>query len=88
MMQRFAGGDSNAIYNIVTGDESWICSYDPETKRQFAQWVFPFEELPTKPKLKSGKKDGGLYTPAVVHVASCIQESAEALSRLYFAHGS
>ncbi|GBP32680.1 Mariner Mos1 transposase [Eumeta japonica] len=50
MMQRFGGGDSNVVYNMVTGDESWIYCNDPETKRQSAQWVFPFEELPTKVK--------------------------------------
>ncbi|GBP33747.1 hypothetical protein EVAR_17075_1 [Eumeta japonica] len=40
MKQRFAGGDSNGVYDIVTGDESWIYCNDPETKRQYAQWVF------------------------------------------------
>ncbi|GBP57293.1 hypothetical protein EVAR_39932_1 [Eumeta japonica] len=34
MMQRFAFGDSNAGYDIVTGDKSWIYRYDPESKRQ------------------------------------------------------
>ncbi|GBP42731.1 hypothetical protein EVAR_23369_1 [Eumeta japonica] len=52
MMQRFGGGDSNVVYNMVTGDESWIYCYDYETKRQSAQWVFPFEELT---KIKRGR---------------------------------
>ncbi|GBP52053.1 hypothetical protein EVAR_97523_1 [Eumeta japonica] len=34
MMQGFAGGDSNAVHDIVAGNESWIYCYDPETKRQ------------------------------------------------------
>ncbi|GBP82183.1 Alpha-tocopherol transfer protein [Eumeta japonica] len=46
-MERFAGGASNAVYNIVTGDKR---CYDLETKRQSVQWVFPFQELPTKVK--------------------------------------
>ncbi|GBP91712.1 hypothetical protein EVAR_65361_1 [Eumeta japonica] len=50
MMQRFAGGDSNAVYDKVTGNDSWIYCYDPETKRQPAPWVFPLEELFTKEK--------------------------------------
>ncbi|GBP48952.1 Mariner Mos1 transposase [Eumeta japonica] len=37
MMLRFAGGYSNSVYDVVTGDESWIYCYDPETKRRFAQ---------------------------------------------------
>ncbi|GBP83911.1 Vanin-like protein 2 [Eumeta japonica] len=50
MMQRFVGGDSNAVCDIVTGDASWIYCYDPETKRRSAQWVSPLEELPIKVK--------------------------------------
>ncbi|GBP21903.1 hypothetical protein EVAR_7116_1 [Eumeta japonica] len=48
--EMIAGGDSNTVDNIVTGDESWIYWYDLETKKkkQSAQWVFAFEELPTK----------------------------------------
>ncbi|GBP42928.1 hypothetical protein EVAR_87308_1 [Eumeta japonica] len=50
MMQRFAGGDSNAVCDMVTGDQSWIGFYDAETKRQSTQWVFSFEALPTEVK--------------------------------------
>ncbi|CAG9129246.1 unnamed protein product [Plutella xylostella] len=39
-LQRFNGGSSNAVYNIVSGDESWIYSYEPERKHQSAVWVF------------------------------------------------
>ncbi|GBP53205.1 hypothetical protein EVAR_8982_1 [Eumeta japonica] len=56
-MQIFASGVSNAVYNIVTGDESWFYCYDPETKRLSAQWVFPFEELPTKVNLELAPSD-------------------------------
>ncbi|GBP40193.1 hypothetical protein EVAR_37594_1 [Eumeta japonica] len=52
-MQRYAGDDPNAVYDIVTGDESWIYCYDLETKRQSAQCVFSFEKLFTK------TEDGG-----------------------------
>ncbi|GBO99687.1 hypothetical protein EVAR_788_1 [Eumeta japonica] len=57
-MQRFAGDDSNAVKDVVTGDENWISCYDLETKRGSAKWVFPFEELPTEGKLRRsvGKK--------------------------------
>ncbi|GBP60567.1 hypothetical protein EVAR_97822_1 [Eumeta japonica] len=50
MMQRFTGGDSNAVYGKVTGDDSWIYCYDPETKIQPARWVLPLEELFIKEK--------------------------------------
>ncbi|GBP28437.1 hypothetical protein EVAR_93384_1 [Eumeta japonica] len=48
MMQIFAGGDSDVVYDIVIGDESWIYSYDLE--RQSAQSIFPFEEFLIKLK--------------------------------------
>ncbi|KAL0869896.1 hypothetical protein ABMA27_006096 [Loxostege sticticalis] len=31
-LERFHAGSSNAVYNIVSGDESWIYAYEPETK--------------------------------------------------------
>ncbi|GBP78133.1 hypothetical protein EVAR_59927_1 [Eumeta japonica] len=48
IMHRFAGGAPNAVYNILTGDESYTYCYNPETKRQSAQCMLPFEELPTE----------------------------------------
>jgi hypothetical protein len=26
------------LSRVITGDESWICGYDPETKQQSSQW--------------------------------------------------
>lgn len=48
MIKKFAGGASKDVYKIVTGDESWIYAYEPETKNQSTVWVFQFEENPTK----------------------------------------
>ncbi|GBP31148.1 hypothetical protein EVAR_21586_1 [Eumeta japonica] len=39
-----------ALYDIVAGDEIWTYCYDVESKRQSAQWVFPFEKFPTNAK--------------------------------------
>ncbi|GBP48907.1 hypothetical protein EVAR_96888_1 [Eumeta japonica] len=49
-------GDDRPL--LIYSYKSWIYCYDPETKRQSAQWVFPFEELPTKAKRgrSAGKK--------------------------------
>jgi hypothetical protein len=30
--------DSNFFQNLITGDESWVYGYDPETKVQSSQW--------------------------------------------------
>lgn len=58
IIEKFNGGESLAVYNIVTGDETWVYCFEPERKSQSAEWVFPFEELPTKVKKSrsTGKK--------------------------------
>lgn len=48
MLKRYHSGNSTAVYNIVTGDETWIYSYEPETKQQSTVWVFEDESSPTK----------------------------------------
>ncbi|GBP32372.1 DNA-directed RNA polymerase III subunit RPC1 [Eumeta japonica] len=47
MIQRFAGGDSSAVYDIVTGNESWIYCCGPETNNGLLR-VVSFEESFTK----------------------------------------
>jgi hypothetical protein len=43
-----AGGDKNFLKNIVTGDETWVCSYDPETKQLSLQWITSSSPWPKK----------------------------------------
>ena len=50
MINKFEAGSSRRVYDIITGDESWIYQYDPETKRQLTVWVFQNESTPTKVK--------------------------------------
>lgn len=47
-LQRFSRGESNHVYDIVSGDESWIYAYDPDSKQQSTVWVFQDEPKPTK----------------------------------------
>ncbi len=48
MLKKFDGGQSKLVWEILTGDETWIYQYDPETKRQSTVWVFEGEDPPTK----------------------------------------
>ena len=62
------------MYDIVTNDESWIYCYEPESKRQSSEWVFPDQPNPTKVKRSrsAGKKMIALFfkkTDPVVSVA-------------------
>ena len=40
--------DMQFLKNNVTGDESWVYGYDPETKQQSSQWKDPTSLQPKK----------------------------------------
>ncbi len=40
--------DATVLQQIVTGDESWICLYDSETKHKSQEWVSRHQGQPTK----------------------------------------
>ena len=46
MLRKFEGGRSPSVWDIVTGEETWVYQYDPETKQQSA--AFPDENPPVK----------------------------------------
>ena len=36
-----AANDPSFLSNVITGDETWVYAYDPETKTQSSQWKSP-----------------------------------------------
>jgi [histone H3]-lysine36 N-dimethyltransferase SETMAR len=48
MLKRFKGKHKRGLKNIITGDETWTYSYNPETKRMSMQWTRPNQVQPTK----------------------------------------
>ena len=40
--------DENVLKKVITGDESWVYGYDPETKQQSSQWKRPDDPRPKK----------------------------------------
>ena len=40
--------DENVLKKVITGAESWVYGYDPETKQQSSQWKRPDEPRPKK----------------------------------------
>jgi hypothetical protein len=47
-LKQKAKDDPNFISNIITGDETWVYGYDPETKQQLSQWKLPNSPWPKK----------------------------------------
>ena len=40
--------NENVLKKVITGDESWVYGYDPETKQQSSHWKRPDEPRPKK----------------------------------------
>jgi hypothetical protein len=53
--------DPDFLSKVITGDESWIYGYDPETKQQSSQWevsIFtPAKEIATSEKQREVNAD-------------------------------
>lgn len=86
MLERFNKGDSRRIFDIVTGDESWIYQYDPETKRQSTVWVFPDDAPPVKVKRgrSVGKKMVASFFSASGHVVTVPLENQATVTAKWY----
>jgi len=42
-----SNADENFLKNVITGDETWVYSYDVETKVQSSQWMGKLSPQPT-----------------------------------------
>jgi len=47
--------DPTLLLNVITGDESIVYVYDPETKLQFSQWKSPGSPRPKKARMQKSK---------------------------------
>lgn len=50
-----ANSDPNFLNTVITGDETWVYRYDPETKMQSSQWQHSSSLRPKKPQLVHSK---------------------------------
>ena len=48
MLEKYDSGRANSTWNIVSGDETWVYQFDPETKAQSSVWLFPGDTPPLK----------------------------------------
>ena len=72
MLQKFDGGKSHRVWDIVTGDETYIYQYDPESKQQSSVWLFPGQAPPVKFKRarSTSKQMIAVFFSKSGHVAS------------------
>ena len=48
MLDKFDRGRSNAVWDIISGDETMVYCFDPETKQQSEQWISLGQRPPQK----------------------------------------
>ena len=48
-----AANDPSFLSNVITGDETWVYAYDPDTKIQSSQW-----KSPGSPRSKKARQVG------------------------------
>lgn len=85
-IQRFNRGDSNHVYDIISGDESWIYAYDPDSKQQSTVWVFQDEPKPTKVvrSRSTSKKMVATFVAKTGHVATIALEDRRTVNAEWY----
>ena len=56
-LRQLASNDETFLSRVITGDESWVYSYDPETKQQSSQWKSPTSRPKKARQVKSNVKN-------------------------------
>ena len=72
MLRKFDGGRSERVWNTVTGNETFVHQFDPETEQQSSVWLFPGESPPVKLKRSRSfsKQTIAVFFAKSGHVAS------------------
>ena len=89
MPRKFDGGRSPFVWDIVTGDVTWVYQYDPETKQQSAVWVSPDESPPVKFKRNrsASKQMIACFFAKFGHVATIpLEDTKTVTADLYVNH--
>ena len=86
MLRKFDGGRSPRPWDIVTGDETWVYQYGPETKHQSAVRVFPDENPPVKFKRNrsASKQMIACFFAKIGHVATISLEDRKTVTADWF----
>ena len=72
MLDTFDGGRSNAFWDIVRGDETWVYWFDPKTK-QWSQQLIPIRQRPPMTFLHShtiAKQMIAVFVRRIGHIAT------------------
>ena len=71
ILRQFDGGRSPRVWDIITGDVTWVYQYNPEAKQQSSVWAFLDENPPMKFKRNrsASKQMDSLFLSKFGHLA-------------------
>ena len=86
MLRRFTNWNYRRDSEIITGDKTWICQCDPETKRHSSVWGFPNDDRPVKVKRAKnfGRKMVLTFFAAGGHVATIPLENQRTVTAQWY----
>jgi hypothetical protein len=70
-LRQRAVDDPSFMLRVVTGDESWVYGYDPETEQQSSQWKSPGSSRPKKARQSRSAKKSMLTVFFFRHSRDC-----------------
>ena len=75
-------------WEVLTGDETWICRYDLESKMQSVVWLFPDESPPQKLKIlcSAQKKMVAYFFGKSGHVPTISLEDRRTVTADWYVH--
>lgn len=62
ILHRFDRGPFNLVYKFITGDETWVCCYNPEKNNNRWLAYLKMSRLPQKLFIKKKPKQKGGWT--------------------------
>ena len=61
-LRQLTSDNETFLSRVITGDESWVYGYDPDTKRQSSQWKSPTSPRPKKARRVKSNHESMLVT--------------------------
>ncbi|CAF1613832.1 unnamed protein product, partial [Didymodactylos carnosus] len=85
-LERFEGGQSCRVFDIITDDESWFYHYDPTTKEQSKVWVSQTDPRSTKVHRykSSGKRMVAIFHMKSGLIKSILLERVETVTKRWY----
>ena len=88
MLVKNDSGRANSTWNIVSGDETWVYQFDPETKAQSSVWLFPGDTqlLKFKRSRSASKQMVASYIAKTGHITTIPLEERCTVTADWYVH--